>query len=143
MRLATRFALACAVTVTVLVLLAGLGLLRLARDDVVGELDATLRAQAARLRPVAVRVLDRPGRPTAPPGLTAPGGVALYGNGGRGGRLWVFAERGQPQRDLDRLHTRVVGTTLVALPVAGLAGWLVGRAATRPLRRLQRRLADL
>ena len=57
MRLASRFALACAVTVAVLVLLAGLGLLRLVRVDVRNDLDARLRAQAVKLRPVAVRLL--------------------------------------------------------------------------------------
>src|SRR6185436_13177498 len=85
-RLATRFALACAVTVAVLVLLAGLGLLRLVRVDVRNELDATLRAQAMKLRPVAVRTLAQAGPPTGgsvPAGLTPPagGGVALFGNG--------------------------------------------------------------
>lgn len=187
MRLATRFALACAVTVAVLVLLAGLGLLRLMRVDVANDVDAELRGHAARLRPVAVRALAQPGPPSAPAALTPPtdGGVALYGNGGwiavgshpppeslpmRGsgprsvvadgtrwravvvnvpssdgtrGRLWVFAPPGEPARQLDRLRLRVGVVTLLAVPVAGLAGWLVGRAATRPLRRLQRRLASV
>jgi len=186
MRLATRFALACAVTVAVLVLLAGLGLVRLVRVDVRNELDAKLRAQAIRIRPVAVRLLAQPGAPAAPAGLVPPadGGVALFGNGGwtavgahppvdllpvtgtgaktvvadgtdwravvlnvpaadgRRGRLWVFAAAGEPQRQLDRLRLRVWVVTLLAVPVAGLAGWLVGRAATRPLRRLQHRLAS-
>jgi two-component system sensor histidine kinase PrrB len=185
--LATRFALACAVTVAVLVLLAGLGLLRLVRVDVRNDLDAGLRAQAVRMRPVAVRLLAQPGPPAAPAGLTPPtdGGVALYGNGGwaavgahppvdalpatgtgpktviangtvwravvlnvpaadgRRGRLWVFAAPGEPGRQLDRLRLRVGLVTLLAVPVAGLAGWLVGRAATRPLRRLQHRLASV
>jgi two-component system sensor histidine kinase PrrB len=188
MRLATRFALACAVTVAVLVLLAGLGLLRLVRVDVRNDLDAQLRAQAVRLRPVAVRALAQPGPLTAAPaGLTPPadGGVALYGNGGwvaagahppldtlpatgtgpksvlangtlwraavvnvpsaggERGRLWVFAPPGEPARELDRLRLRVGVVTLLAVPIAGLAGWLVGRAATRPLRRLQHRLASV
>jgi two-component system, OmpR family, sensor histidine kinase PrrB len=185
-RLATRFALA-SVTVAVLVLLAGLGLLRLVRVDVRNDLDAGLRAQAVRLRPVAVRALAQPGPPAAPTGLTPPddGGVALYGNGGwvaagthppldtlpatgtglksvlangtlwraavvnvpqadgGRGRLWVFAPPGEPARELDRLRLRVGVVTLLAVPIAGLAGWLVGRAATRPLRRLQHRLASV
>ena len=187
MRLATRFALACAVTVAVLVLLAGLGLLRLVRVDVRNELDAALRAQAVKIRPVAVRTLAQGGSPAAPAGLTPPadGGVALFGNGswavvgehppvdrlpatgtgaktiisdgvswravvlnvpaadGRRGRLWVFAPPGEPQRQLDRLRLRVGVVALLAIPIAGLAGWLVGRAATRPLRRLQQRLASV
>jgi two-component system sensor histidine kinase PrrB len=62
---------------------------------------------------------------------------------GRGGRLWVFAPAGEPQRQLDRLRLRVGVVTGLAVLVAGLAGGLVGRAATRPLRRLQHRLAAL
>lgn len=187
MRLATRFALACAATVAVLVLLAGLGLLRLVRVDVSNELDAKLRAQAVKVRPAAVRLLAQPGPPAAATGLTPPtdGGVALHGNGawtaagtvpsldrlpgtgtgartvtvdgtrwravvmnvpasdGRRGRLWVFAPPGEPQQQLDRLRLRVVVATMLAVPVAGLIGWLVGRAATRPLRRLQQRLASV
>jgi two-component system sensor histidine kinase PrrB len=187
MRLATRFALACAVTVAVLVLLAGFGLLRLVRVDARNDLDAQLRAQAVRMRPVAVRLLAQPGPPAAPAGLIPPtgGGVALHGNGGwaavgahppvdtlpvtgtgprtvvadgtvwravvlnvpsaegRRGRLWVFAAPGEPGRQLDRLRLRVGLVTLLAVPIAGLAGWLVGRAATRPLRRLHERLASV
>lgn len=186
MRLATRFAVACSATVAVLVLLAGLAFLRLSREDVMGELDAQLRAQSHRVRPLAVRVLDRPGPPVRPDnGFTVPGGIALHGNGGwmtvgghppveslpprrtgvqtvvgggrrwraiavnvasadgRGGRLWVFAPAGEPQRQLDRLRLRVGVVTGLAVLVAGLVGWLVGRAATRPLRRLQHRLAAL
>lgn len=186
MRLATRFALACSATVAVLVLVAGLGFLRLSRSDVMGELDAQLRAQAQRVRPQAVRVLNRPGPPQRPEnGFSVPGGLALYGNGGwvtvgghppveslprrrtgvqnvtdgghrwraiavnvaaadgTGGRLWVFAPEGEPQRQLDRLRLRVGVVTGLAVVVAGLVGWLVGRAATRPLRRLQHRLAAL
>ncbi|GIJ67537.1 sensor histidine kinase [Virgisporangium ochraceum] len=186
MRLATRFALACAGTVTLLVFLAGLGFLRLSRDDVMGELDAQLRAQATRVRPQAVRVLNRPGPPQRPEnGFNVPGGIAVYGNGGwmtigehppvdrlpakktgpqnvvggghrwravavnvpsadgRGGRLWVFAPAGEPQRQLDRLRVRVALVTGLAMAVSSLVGWLVGRAATRPLRRLQGRLAAL
>jgi two-component system, OmpR family, sensor histidine kinase PrrB len=185
MRLATRFALACAVTVAVLVLLAGLALVRLVRVDVRNDLDAQLRTQATRMRPVAVRLLAQPGPPAAPAGLTPPtdGGIALHGNGGwtvvgahppvdllpatgtgaktvladgtlwravvinvpaaQGrGRLWVFAPPGEPGRQLDRLRLRVWLVTLLAVPIAGLAGWLVGRAATRPLRRLRHRLAS-
>jgi two-component system, OmpR family, sensor histidine kinase PrrB len=186
MRLATRFALACAATVAVLVLLAGLGFLRLARSDVLGELDAQLRTQSIRVRPQAVRVLSRPGPPQRPEsGFNVPGGIAVYGNGGwmtvgdhppvdrlpakrtgvqtvvgggqrwraiavniassdgAGGRLWVFAPPGEPQRQLDRLRLRVGVVTALSVVVAGLVGWLVGRAATRPLRRLQNRLAAL
>jgi two-component system sensor histidine kinase PrrB len=181
MRLATRFAVACSATVAVLVLLAGLGFLRLSRSEIVGELDAQLRAQAQRLRPQAVRILNRPGPPQRPEnGFTVPGGAALYGNGGwltvgehppverlpakktgvqtvvggghrwravamnvQGGRLWVFAPVGEPQRQLDRLRLRVLVVTGLAVVLAGLVGWFVGRAATRPLRRLQDRLAAL
>lgn len=182
MRLATRFALACAATVTLLVFLTGLGFLRLSRDDVMGELDAQLRAQAARLRPQAVRVLNRPGPPQRPEnGFTVPGGIALRGDGGwltvgdhppvdrlpvkktgvqnvtggghrwraiavnlgDDGRLWVFAPAGEPQRQLDRLRVRVAVVTGIAMAVSAVAGWLIGRAATRPLRRLQHRLAAL
>jgi two-component system sensor histidine kinase PrrB len=187
MRLATRFALACAVTVAVLVLLAGLGLLRLVRVDVRNDLDDQLRGYAARVRPAVVRLLAQPGPPADPAGLTPPtdGGIAVFGNGGwtaagahppleslpragtgprtlvangtqwravvvnvpsadgRRGRLWVFAPPGEPARELDRLRLRVGVVTLLAVPIAGLAGWLVGRAATRPLRRLQHRLASV
>ena len=185
-RLATRFALACAATVTVLVFLAGLGFLRLARGDVLDDVDALLRAQAARLRPVAVRTLAAAGAagrragphraaagsrctatadgsptastrscPACPARGTGPRTVIAGGQrwravvvnvpsaDGLGGRLWVFAARGEPERELDRLRLRVGVVTLIALPVAGLVGWLVGRAATRPLRRLQHRLATL
>ncbi len=187
MRLATRFALACAATVAVLVLLAWLCILRLARSDILGELDAQLRTQSLRVRPQAVRVLSRPGPPQRQEfGFNVPGGVAVYGNGGwmtvgdhppvdrlpakrtgvqtvvgggqrwraiavdiasssdgAGGRLWVFAPPGEPQRQLDRLRLRVGAVTALSVVVAGLVGWLVGRAATRPLRRLQNRLAAL
>ncbi len=181
MRLTTRFALACAVTVPVLVLLAGIAVFQLARHDAYREQDAELRAQAAQLRPAAVAALA--GQAQLP--LPTTGGVALRGPAGwlvagdlppvdrlpegtsgaatifaegrlwRGvvglvstpdgqvGRMWVFAPPGQPAARLRRLRVRVGGTALLAIPVAGLAGWLVGRAAVRPLRRLRRRLAEL
>ena len=107
MRLATRFALACAVTVAVLVLLAGLGLLRLVRVDVRDELDAALRAQAVKVRPVAVRTLAQPGAPAAPAGLTPPadGGVALFGNGG-----WAIVGEHPP---VDRLPATGTGAKTI------------------------------
>src|SRR6266487_2483877 len=82
MRLTTRFALACAVTVPVLVLLAGIAVSLLARHDAYSEQDAELRAQAAQLRPAAVAALA--GQAQLP--LPTTGGVALRGPAG-----WLVA----------------------------------------------------
>ena len=188
MRLATRFALACAATVAVLVLLAGLGFLRLARVDVLR------RAGRATARPgrsgcgrwrcaCSTGPVRRSGPRTASTSRSPTAAIALYGNGGwmtvgehppvdrlparrtgpqtvvGGGQRWravavnvaVGRRRGRaavgvrPARRAAAAARPAAaagrpGDRLLAV-VAGLVGWLVGRAATRPLRRLQHRLA--
>ncbi|MFI7216463.1 sensor histidine kinase [Micromonospora maritima] len=112
MRLATRLAAACAVTMPVLALAAGAAVLRLAAQDIHREQVAELRAWATELRPA---VEDLPAMP--PPGNgplrgAAPGGGMVVE---AAGRRWTTG--GPPAADLPERDG----------PVDVRSGWRVWR----------------
>ncbi|MGY0235636.1 sensor histidine kinase [Longispora urticae] len=167
MRLSTRFALLAAVAVPVLVLTASFGLLAWLRADLRLERDDRLhdRAVAAAAAPdvagvvgaggviVSTRAGERavgevpaggrlPNR-TGPFTLTSGGqvwrGYAVTGPDDH--RVYALEPNAALTNRLGQQRRRMYVVAGLSVPFAALAGFALGSAATRPLRRLQRRAA--
>ncbi|WP_412544447.1 HAMP domain-containing sensor histidine kinase [Longispora sp. K20-0274] len=167
MRLSTRFALLAAVAVPVLVLVSSFGLLAWLRADLKLERDDRLhvRAVAAAKAPnvdglvgaggliIGTRAGERTvgdvpagGRlpnTSGPFTLTSAGevwrGYAVIGPNDR--RVYALEPNTALTNRLGQQRRRMFAVAGLSIPIAALAGFALGSAATRPLRRLQQRAA--
>ncbi|MGW2720518.1 ATP-binding protein [Streptomyces sp. NPDC001492] len=95
--------------------------------------DASVPLPARATRPVTVRDGGTSWRALSVPITTARGS----------GTLWVFSPNAADQAQLRLVRRRVVVTSVLAAPLAGLLAWGIATGASGPLRRLGRRTAGL